>query len=186
MFKLVQKYLSVVGDLIQVASFFDISKASIITALTLIIGYNNNTSPLVILSIVTISFILIVFSTWRFGSVTLAEGARKAYEELRGTIWGVAAERLRIDSSPNGILDYMATALTLHARVYGMYPPSSRIELISSRDLKSGSILEGATILAINNQDRNEVINLRIKRSDLRKAIQNMKEGAKNIDANPN
>jgi hypothetical protein len=186
MWEFAKRQLSLVADLLQVAGFFGISPATICSLAVVLIGSLGNFSFFYLGLVAVLVFVFVFCLTWRFGSVSLSLGARQAYEKLRGTVWAEAAERLRIDSSPNGILDYVATAISLHAPIYGEYLPSTRLEKIPDRHTKSGSIKEGATVLQLNDQHKREVVGLRVKRSHLRGAIKHMSEGAKAFHANRN
>lgn len=186
----VKRHLSIVADLMQIAGFFGISATVLTPFVAVIVGVLSDISPATIagLAILSIAIVLVLmwFIVFRIAMVSLRNGSRMAYEKLRGTMWSEAAERLRVDSSPNGILDYMATALTLHAPIYGKYLPSSRLELIEANHVNSGSIKNGATVLELNDEHRRQVTDLKIKRSALRKSILHMKEGAKSFPANRN
>lgn len=173
-----KRYLSFVADVMQVAGFFGISVTALTPVAAVIFGLIKSLSPISLIGLSALSFASVLTLTWfivfRIAMISLHDGARIAYEKLRGTLWGEAAERLRVDSSPDGILDYMATALTLYAPIYGKYPPSSRLELIKSNHIRTGTIEAGATVLELNDEHRCKVIGLRIKRSDLRKSIRHM------------
>lgn len=112
----------------------------------------------------------------RIGMVSLAKGARIAYEQLRGTLWAEAASRLRVDGTPEGILDYLGTGLTAEIPVFGKYPPSTKLERIETRAVKTGTIEGGATYLELNDQHRTRIVDLTVRKSDLRKAIKHMRE----------
>jgi hypothetical protein len=99
-----------------------------------------------------------------------------APQQLRGTLWAEAAERLRVDGTPEGILDYLATGLTLEIPVFGRYPPSTKLERIEPRAVKAGSIEGGATFLELRDQHRTRIVDLTVRKADLRKAIKHMRE----------
>ena len=83
---------------------------------------------------------------------------------------------MRVDKTPEGILDYMATGLAPHVTVFGVYPPSTKQELVPAQEVKRGSFEKGATILKLRNKQESVVTNLRVRRRDLRKAIKHMRE----------
>ncbi|MHB1077405.1 hypothetical protein [Thiobacillus sp.] len=118
----------------QIAGFFGISATVLTPIVTVIVGVLSDMSPAAIAGLAILSIALVLVLTWfivfRIAMVSLQNGSRVAYEKLRGTVWSEAAERLRVDSSPNGILDYMATALTLHSPIYGKYPPHPALNLL--------------------------------------------------------
>lgn len=151
--------------------------AAVVSAL---IGWFSNTPPLYLTVGIVAVFASTIYLTRqlivRIGATSLADGARIAYEQLRGSLWGSAAERLRVDSSPDGILDYIATGLTLEVPVFGKFPPSTVLERIPSSMVKSGTIESGARVLQLRDHHRSQITDLTIRKVDLRKAIRRMKE----------
>ena len=98
MWKRVQRALSLTADFLQIGGFFGLTPAALVILLLAVGGWAPNIPVvyLVVGSIVVFAALhylmrqLIV----RIGTISLAEGARIAYEELRGTLWGSAAEKL--------------------------------------------------------------------------------------------
>lgn len=183
MWKKIQHFISLTADLLQIGGFFGLTPAAIVTLVCAIIGWGSNIPAfyLVVGSILVFAASLYLTRELiiRIGAISLAEGARIAYEQLRGTLWGSAAERLRADSKPEGILDYIATGITLEIPVFGKYPPSAKLERVRDRELKSGSIERGASILQLRDQHSSQITDLTIRKSDLRKAISRMRESEK-------
>ncbi len=180
MWKQIQHFISLTADLLQIGGFFGLTPAAIITLVCAVAGWGSSI-PVFYLSVGSIlvfaaSLYLTQELIVRIGAISLAEGARVAYEQLRGTLWASAAERLRVDSTPEGILDYIATGITLEIPVFGKYPPSTKLERVKDRELKSGSIEGGASILQLRDQHHSLITELTIRKSDLRKVIRQMKK----------
>lgn len=112
------------------------------------------------------------------GKVSLPIAARIAYEEARAhdTIWAHAAERLAVDKTPAGILDYFAGYIAGEAQVYGRRPPSTRTEPIVKLQAQSGTFSGGAQSLRLRDQVGTEYVDLQIARKDLRFIRKRMRE----------
>ncbi|CAG9170407.1 hypothetical protein [Cupriavidus pinatubonensis] len=111
-------------------------------------------------------------------SVALPIAARIAYEEARAhdTIWAHAAERLAVDKTPDGILDYVAGYIAGEAQIYGRRPPSTRLEPIAKVQAQSGTFYGGAKILRLRDGTRTEYSHLQVSRKDLRIVRRQMRE----------
>ena len=98
------------------------------------------------------------------GKVALSDAARISYEEARAhdSIWAHAAERLGVDNSPDGILDYMAGYFAQDGQLYGMRKPSTRVEAIDRRQAMHGTFREGAKYLYLRDQSGTEFSDLRV------------------------
>lgn len=183
MCKKIQHAISLIADLLQIVSFLGLTPAAVVTAVCAAIGWLSNIPAyyLVVGSIVVFASVLYLSREFivHIGTISLNDGARIAYEELRGTLWGNAAERLRVDSTPDGILDYMATGITLEIPVFGNFPPSARLERVPDRLIKSGTIEGGGRILQLRDQHRSQIIGLTLRKRDLRKAVRRMRESGK-------
>lgn len=138
-------------------------------------AYLKNLQPAYILVTVVALFLLGYF-TRAFGHISLTEGSRKAYTDLRGTIWGTAAERLNADQTPEGILNYMAIALTDKLPVFGKFPPSDKLELIDHKEFTRGSTLGGGSIVKRFGQQHPHITELTISKFELYRAIRSMKK----------
>ncbi|RQP98903.1 hypothetical protein [Burkholderia stagnalis] len=115
------------------------------------------------------------------GRVALPDAARIAYEEARAhdSIWAHAAERLGVDNSPDGILDYMAGYYAQHGQLYGVRKPSTRVEAIDRRQALHGTFREGAKCFYLRDQSRTEFSDLRVSRKDVRAVRKVMRESLK-------
>jgi hypothetical protein len=121
-------------------------------------------------------FISGAFAYLPVGRISLAVAARIAYERLRGTLWGKAAERLSLPAgSPEGILEYMATAISKEAVIYGCRPPSTKLEPIDEKEFQHGNITDGGKALNYFGEKSYRYTDLSIGRRELRKAIKRMK-----------
>lgn len=183
MWKRAQHYLSVMADFLQIGGFLGLTLAILSTLLTSILGWMAQVPVFYFLVASVVVFAGVLYLArqliLRIGTISLAEGARIAYEQLRGTLWATAAERLRVDSTPEGILNYLATGLTIEIPVFGKYPPSTRLERIKTSDLKSGSIEGGATVLQLTDHHHTQITDLTVRKKDIRKAICHMKVSPK-------
>lgn len=180
MLKRVQHVLSLTADFLQIGGFLGLTPAALIILLLAVGGWASNI-PVVYLVVGSIVFFAVLHYLMRqlivrIGTISLAEGARIAYEELRGTLWGSAAEKLSVNSTPEGILDYLGTGITLEIPVFGKYPPSTKLERVKRYELESGSIEGGASVLQLRDQRCSQITNLTIRKADLRKAIRHMQE----------
>jgi hypothetical protein len=110
MWKKIQHFISLTADLLQIGGFFGLTSAVFVTLICAAAGWMSSIPSfyLIVGSIVVFAATLYLTRELivRIGAISLAEGARIAYEQLRGTLWASAAERLRVDSTPEGILDY--------------------------------------------------------------------------------
>jgi hypothetical protein len=171
--------LSLVSDLLQVGGFLGLTPAILLTAITAVVGWVSNVPAfyLVVGSLLAFSIAVFISRSFmiRVGTVPLASAAQQAYEQLRGTLWGAAAERMRVDATPEGILDYLATGLSLHTPIYGRYLPSQILEKIPNTDLRSGRLEQGATVLRLDDGRQLRVEGLVVRKRDLRAAIQHMR-----------
>lgn len=178
MLKKIQNAISLTADLLQIGGFLGLTPAVILTLVATVAGvgqvpfsYLFGGAIVVFAASVYLTRALIV----RVGTISLADGSRIAYEKLRGTLWADAAERLRVDSTPEGILNYMATGISLEIPVFGKYPPSTMLERVKDLDLNSGSIQEGGRVFLLRDQHQSRIIDLVVRKSDLRKVIRQMK-----------
>jgi uncharacterized membrane protein len=109
MWKEAQHFLSLVADLLQIGGFFGFTPAALVTLACAIVGWASDSPAFYlfvgIVGVFAASLYLTQELVVRIGSVPLSEAARIAYEQLRGTLWGAAAERLRVDSSPEGSVE---------------------------------------------------------------------------------
>lgn len=110
-------------------------------------------------------------------NVALAVAARIAYEEARAhdTIWAHAAERLAVDKTPDGILDYVAGYIAGQAQLYGRRPPSTRLEPVAKLQAQSGKFYGGAKLLRLRDGVRTEFSDLHVSRKDLRAVRKQMR-----------
>jgi hypothetical protein len=115
------------------------------------------------------------------GKVALPDAARIAYEEARAhdSIWAHAAERLGVNNSPDGILDYMAGYFAQDGQLYGMRKPSTRVEAIDRRQAMHGTFREGAKYLYLRDQSRTAFSDLRVSKKDVRAVRKVMRESLK-------
>ncbi len=119
------------------------------------------------------------FWTLRFGGmIPLHIAGAIAYEEARarGTLWAHAAERLGIEQSPEGILDYVATYFGMKVPIWGVRPPSERLEKIDMAAASHGTFSGGAKKLEIHDQATSVFVDLRVAAKDVRSVVGVMRE----------
>jgi hypothetical protein len=111
------------------------------------------------------------------GRLALNDAARIAYEAARKnkTLWAEAAERLGVDSSPAGILDYVATYFGMHVSIIGKRPPSTVDEIIDIKQASKGTFEGGAMRLEMND-GRTVFTDLRVKSKDVKLVVKRLSE----------
>jgi hypothetical protein len=114
----------------------------------------------------------------RLRYVPLQDAARRVYEESRrsGALVSGAAERMSIDKSSDGILNYVATYLAQDTSIWGKRPPSRRLEQIGAVQTSRGSFASGGTALIM--RDKSAFTELCISRVDLHSALKAIREEA--------
>lgn len=126
------------------------------------------------------SFLSKFRASWalRFGGrLALHDATRIAYEAARknNTLWAHAAERLGVDKSPNGVLNYVATYFGMHVPITGKRLPSTLDEVIDTKTVGKGTFEGGAQRLEL--ADGHTVfIDLRVATKDVRKVVKVMSE----------
>ncbi len=115
------------------------------------------------------------------GNIGLEKATQIAYEEARASdsIWAHAAERLSVDKTPNGILDYFATYFAGKVQLYGKRPPSERLEAIDKSQAKCGTFSGGAKILELRDQASTAFTALAVSKKEFKAMIEPVKEGLK-------
>jgi len=111
------------------------------------------------------------------GKLALPDAARIAYEAARKnkTLWAEAAERLGVDNTPAGILDYVATYFGMHVPIIGKRPPSTVDEMIDMKQAGKGTFEGGATRLEMN--DGHTVFtDLRVCAKDVKLVVKKLSE----------
>lgn len=111
------------------------------------------------------------------GTLALRDAARIAYEAARkkNTLWAEAAERLGVDNSPDGILDYVATYFGMHVPIIGRRPPSTVDETIDMRQFGKGTFEGGASRLEMH--DGHTVFtDLRVSANDVKCVVKKFSE----------
>lgn len=111
------------------------------------------------------------------GKLALRDAARIAYEAARkhGTAWAHAAEKMGVDKSPAGVLDYVATYFGMHVPLVGKRPPSTLDETIDIRTGPKGSFEGGAERLEMDDE-HTVFTDLRVKAKDVKTVVAKMSE----------
>ena len=176
----IKNRLSVVADILQVIGFAGFTPAAVLAlgpaVLRLFQFVPSSYIALWSVAIFLAATYVFVALVPKIGTLSLADAARITYERLRGTLWADAAERMRSERTPEGILDYLATGLSLHVAIYGTYGPSTKLERLPESDVRMGHIERGATELALRDNRNLVVGNLRVRKSDLWTAINHMRQ----------
>lgn len=115
------------------------------------------------------------------GKVALSDAARIAYEEARAhdSLWAHAAERLAVDKSSDGILDYMAGYFAGDHQLYGRRMPSTRLEAIDRFQANQGAFRGGANRLYLRDQAKTIFSDLQVAKKDLKTVRKVMRESLK-------
>jgi hypothetical protein len=111
----------------------------------------------------------------------LQKAARIAYEEARasGSVWAHAAERLAVNKTPEGILDYFAAYFAGEVPLFGKRPPSTREEVIDQLQAKHGVFSDGAKTLTLRDKSRTSFIDLRVEKKNLAQMVEAVRQGLK-------
>lgn len=119
------------------------------------------------------------------GKLPLPEAATIAYEEARASesIWADAAERLAVNKTPAGILDYFACYFAREVPLYGKRPPSRKLELIGDVQARQGTFSGGAKTLHLRDQGHTTFVDLMVSKKDLTRMVDAVKQGLKTTSA---
>lgn len=180
MWKRVRDFLSLIADFLQVAGFLGWTPAALVGVIAVAGGWVTRVDIFWVIVATPVAVLATLAITQSFsprlGTLPLSDGARVAYEQLRDPLWAEAAERMRVNGTPEGILDYLATTLTAEIDVYGRYPPSTKREKLDRRVVRSGSIEGGATYIELRDRHNTRIVDLIVRKADLRRAIKHMKD----------
>lgn len=108
----------------------------------------------------------------------LEVAARKAYEQLDGTVWTMAAERMHDKPSVANTLDYMGQLLINGdegVALFGNKPPSTVFKQIDNQLLKRSSVEGKCTKLQSNDPKEPPWTNLQVQRRALKRRVKEMK-----------
>jgi hypothetical protein len=114
----------------------------------------------------------------RFIYLPLDVAAREAYEQLDGTVWTAAAERMHDKPSVENTLDYMGQLLINGndgVALFGNKPPSTIFKQIDSKLLKRSSVKDKCTWLKSSDSKEPPWTNLQVERRALRRRVKDMK-----------
>jgi|GEM_PF-1763218 len=121
------------------------------------------------------------FDAWRSlllgGKLALHDASRIAYEAARKnkTLWAEAAERLGVDNSPAGILDYVSTYFGMHVPIIGKRAPSTVDETIDMKQAGEGTFGGGGTRLEMS--DGHTVFtDLRVSAKDVKFVVEKLSD----------
>ena len=105
----------------------------------------------------------------------LAAAARNAYEQLEGTIWATAAERMHDIPSPTNTLDYMGQLLINEMEVFGTKPPSTVFRQIDEMRLKRGAVKDDCKTLKSSDNMEPDWTSLAVKRAAFKRRVKQLK-----------
>ena len=107
----------------------------------------------------------------------MSDAARVTYEEARYCRSSVAeaAERFGRDKSPDAVLDYIATYIAKHSKIWGKRRPPAELELIGPMQSKNGTFSDAASILCLRDSDATVFTGLQIDLADLQKVLQGLR-----------
>jgi hypothetical protein len=124
MWKRLRDWLSLIADFLQLAGFLGWTPAAVVSLLAFVVGWITHVQTFWVIVATPVAFAASLALTHyfvpRLGTVTLKEGARIAYEQLRGTLWAEAAERLRVDGTQKESSTIRNVSTTLRHRLRGV------------------------------------------------------------------
>jgi hypothetical protein len=106
--------------------------------------------------------------------ISLRTAAILVYDEaLEGpSLLATAAERMRLDKTPDGTLNYIADFFIVDGiQIWGRRPPARRLRAISPEKLAGARTIEGATILIIDNDASHAYEDLYVQSKDIKRVI---------------
>ena len=115
------------------------------------------------------------------GRISLHKAAEILYSEARASdsVWVVAAERMSLDKTPEGILDYMCAIIQQDTAFYGKRQPSTHLERIDPQQLKYATVSGGGREVRMRDNTRAVFTDLEVDTKDLRRALQEVRTNLK-------
>lgn len=143
--------------------------------------------PLAIAALAALVLLLVGLTIYRvrrvFVYMPLETASRIAYEQLEGTVWAAAAERMHDKPSPTNTLDYMGQLLANELEVFGTKPPSTVFRQISADRLKRGAVTDECKTLKSNDNQEPDWVNLAVKRIAFKRRVKELR--AKDLSEPP-
>lgn len=163
--------ISIFHDLLNLFFFFGLTGSSIIQYF----------DSKIFLSVATalLACALLAWLTYRFFNpvyIPLSEASRIIYENLRSSPFSKAADHLNTKGTPDGVLEYVATTISLDISIFGSHPPSTKNEKIGGEEFKRGTFENGAKSFNKFGSKSIAYSNLRVRKKDMRKAIFEIKK----------
>lgn len=135
--------------------------------------------PLAIATLVALVVLLVGLTIYRlrrvFVYVPLETASRIAYEQLEGTVWAAAAERMHDKPSRTNTLDYMGQLLVNELEVFGTKPPSTVFRQIGADRLRRSAITDECQTLKSNDNKEPDWVNLAVKRVAFKRRLKELR-----------
>jgi hypothetical protein len=135
--------------------------------------------PLAIAALVALVLFLVGLTVYRvrrvFVYMPLDTASRIAYEQLDGTLWAAAAERMHDEPSPTNTLDYMGQLLINELEVFGTKPPSTVFRQISVDRLKRGAVSDQCKTLRSTDNKEPDWVDLAVKRLAFKRRVKELR-----------
>jgi hypothetical protein len=133
--------------------------------------------PLAIAALVALVLLLVGLTIYRvrrvFVYMRLETASRIAYEQLDGTVWAAAAERMH--DKPMNTLDYMGQLLINELKVFGTKPPSTVFRQISADRLKRSAVTDQCKTLRSTDNKEPDWVNLAVKRIAFKRRVKELR-----------
>ena len=115
------------------------------------------------------------------GRISLRKAAEIIYTEARAqdSVWAHAAERMSLDKSPDGILDYIGAIMSQDTVFYGKRPPSTHVEPLQPIQLKYATVKGGAREVHMRDSTKAVFVDLELDTRELRRALREVRESLK-------
>lgn len=112
------------------------------------------------------------------GRVSVRKAAEIIYSEARAqdSLWASAAERMSQDTSPDGILCYIAEVMKQDTTFYGKRQPSTHFERLNPLQLKYGTVKNGAREVHMGDNTKAVFTDLEVDSKELRRNLREVCE----------
>jgi len=174
--------LSSFKDFFALVSSIHAAWPALLLAVAFVVPYVVALPPVALVGLAIFVLLVITLLAYkarhRFVYLPLDVAAREAYEQLDGTIWAAAAERMHDKPSVENTLDYMGQLLINGkdgVALFGNKPPSAIFKKIDSQLLKRSSVKDKCTWLKSSDPKEPPWTNLQVERRALRRRIKGMK-----------
>lgn len=174
--------LSSLKDLFGLISNIHAAWPTLLLVVAFVVPYMVAIPPIAFISLGILVLLVLALLAYKaqhsFIYLPLEDAARKAYEQLDGTVWTMAAERMHDKPSVANTLDYMGQLLINGdegVALFGNKPPSTVFKQIDNGLLKRSYVAGKCTKLQSNDPKEPPWTNLQVERRALKRRIKEMK-----------